>query len=416
MRSLFTAARFWRATRAKPFLFRLRCPASRHACALLRTSAVTRLLKLKRLSRPRLSALRLPARILACAAGAITSMRPTRRNWASNKRFCARRWNAPEWVRPNEIALLSGEPWGYRNRIRLALDANGNPGYRGRRSHDIVPIAECPIAAPLLVRAALAVGEIMRKLAPGARVNEVSLFCDRDETRLLAGFFSSGAARFSLEKVCGGLAAQIPQLASAELSAGGHDGKPGRTVARWGAESLIYNAAGFGYRVDPGAFFQVNRWLVDEFVDRVTEGQTGSLAWDLFAGVGLFARRLAGRFGRVVAVESSPASTSALNENLSGTTASAVKSTTLDFLRRAQKAQRPDLIVLDPPRAGLDAESGKLLAKVAAPLVVYVSCDPATLARDLRALVASGYAIESLTLADLFPQTFHLESIVRLRR
>ncbi|MGB6727159.1 MAG: 23S rRNA (uracil(1939)-C(5))-methyltransferase RlmD [Terracidiphilus sp.] len=317
---------------------------------------------------------------------------------------------------PERIDLLYGEPWGYRNRIRLALDANGYPGYRGRRSHDIVPIAECLIAAPLLVRAALAVGEIMRKLAPGARVNEVSLFCDRDETRLLAGFFSSGAARFSLEKVCGGLAAQIPQLASAELSAGGHDGKPGRTVARWGAESLIYNAAGFGYRVDPGAFFQVNRWLVDEFVDRVTEGQTGSLAWDLFAGVGLFARRLAGRFGRVVAVESSPASTSALIENLSGTTASAVKSTTLDFLRRAQKAQRPDLIVLDPPRAGLDAESGKLLAKVAAPLVVYVSCDPATLARDLRALVASGYAIESLTLADLFPQTFHLESIVRLRR
>jgi 23S rRNA (uracil1939-C5)-methyltransferase len=105
-----------------------------------------------------------------------------------------------------------------------------------------------------------------------------------------------------------------------------------------------------------------------------------------------------------------------LAHNLAGKSASAIKSTTLDFLRRANRAERPDLVVLDPPRTGLDAEPAKLLAKIAAPSVVYVSCDPATLARDLRALVESGYAIESLTLADLFPQTFHLESIVRLRR
>ncbi len=317
---------------------------------------------------------------------------------------------------PERIEVLYGEPWGYRNRIRLALDANGNPGYRGRRSHAVVPIAGCAIAAPLLVRAALAVGALTRKLAPAARPAEGSLFCDRDETALLAGFFATGTARFPLEQVCSALAMQIPQLAGAELIAEDRDGRPGRMVARWGAAALTYQAAGFGYRVDHGAFFQVNRWLVDEFVDRVTAGHSGSLAWDLVAGVGLFARRLAGKFSRVVAVESSPASNSALAHNLSGSNASAVKSTTLDFLRRAPQGQRPDLIVLDPPRTGLDPESAKLLAKIAAPSVVYVSCDPATLARDLRTLVGSGYAIESLTLADLFPQTFHLESIVRLRR
>jgi 23S rRNA (uracil1939-C5)-methyltransferase len=317
---------------------------------------------------------------------------------------------------PERIEALYGEPWRYRNRIRLALDANGNPGYRGRRSHAVVPIAECAIAAPLLVRAALAVGALTRELVPGARPAEVSLFCDRDETALLAGFSSSGAVGFSLEQVCGELAAEIPQLAGAELSVEGHDGKPGRTVARWGAAALIYQAAGFGYRVDHRAFFQVNRWLVDELVDRVTTGNSGALAWDLFAGVGLFARELAEKFNRVVAVESAPASTAALAHNLSSVNAASVKSTTLDFLRRAPRDQRPDLIVLDPPRNGLDPESAKLLAKIAAPSVVYVSCDPATLARDLRALVDGGYAIESLTLADLFPQTFHLETIVRLRR
>ena len=317
---------------------------------------------------------------------------------------------------PDRIEALSGEPWGYRNRIRLAFDAQGNPGYRGRRSHAVVPIAQCPIAAPLLVRAALALGGLMHELKPAARPVEVSLFCDKDETALLAGFSTSGTARFPLEQVSSALAAQIPELAGAEWSAESRGGRPGRIVGHWGAESLTYNAAGFGYRVDHGAFFQVNRWLVDELVDRVTAGHSGSLAWDLFAGVGLFARRLAESFSHVAAIESAPASTSALAHNLAGTSASAVKSTTLDFLRRAPQGQRPGLIVLDPPRTGLDPESAKLLAKIAAPAVVYVSCDPATLARDLRALIGSGYAIESLTLADLFPQTFHLESIVRLRR
>jgi len=317
---------------------------------------------------------------------------------------------------PERIEMLRGEPWGYRNRIRLAFDANGNPGYRSRRSHAVVPIAECPIAAPLLVRAALAAGDLIRELAPGARPAEVSFFCARDETALLAGFFASGTATFPFEHVCSEFAAQMPRLAGAALIAEDSEGRPGRTVARWGAGSLTYAAAGFGYRVDHGAFFQVNRFLVDEFVDRITEGHSGSLAWDLFAGVGLFARRLAENFGRVVAVESSPASTAALVHNLSGTSASAVKLTTLDFLRRVPRGDRPELIVLDPPRTGLDAESAKLLTRIAAPSVVYVSCDPATLARDLRTLVDGGYQIESLTLADLFPQTFHLESIVRLRR
>jgi 23S rRNA (uracil1939-C5)-methyltransferase len=172
--------------------------------------------------------------------------------------------------------------------------------------------------------------------------------------------------------------------------------------------------------VDHGAFFQVNRWLVDSLVERVLAGQQGKLAWDLFAGVGLFARRLTANFARVVAVESAPTATHALAANLKGTTGIPVKSDTLAFLRthatgHDKDASAPDLIVVDPPRIGLGAETCSLLDQIAAPALVYVSCDPATLARDLRALVASGYAIQSITLADLFPQTFHLETVVQLR-
>jgi 23S rRNA (uracil1939-C5)-methyltransferase len=321
---------------------------------------------------------------------------------------------------PAEIAVLAEEPqtqsWAYRNRIRLAFDAAGNPGYRGRRSHALVPINECPIAAPLLMRAALAAAELLRGFASNFRPTEISLFCNAEETELLASVFTSSTNGMRFGEFAKALSEQIPQLKGAELVAGSSKAEQSRTVAQWGAPSLTYRAAGFDFRVDHGAFFQVNRWLVDALVERVTGGHKGDLAWDLFAGVGLFARSLTANFARVIAVESAPSATQALAANLKGTTGSAVRAATLDFLRGSRKSEQPDFIVVDPPRTGLGPEITSLLGGIAAPALAYVSCDPATLARDLRALIGSGYAIQSVTLADLFPQTFHLETVVQLRR
>jgi 23S rRNA (uracil1939-C5)-methyltransferase len=321
---------------------------------------------------------------------------------------------------PEEIAVLAAEPWAYRNRIRLAFDAAGNPGYRGRRSHAVIPVSECPIAAPLLVQAAQAAAQVARLFAPAFLPAEFALFCNADETALLASVFTATASKIRFDEFALALREKIPALQGAELVVEGRTAmrgpaQPPRTIAQWGANSLAYRAAGFDYRVDHGAFFQVNRWLVDALVERATAGYQGRLAWDLFAGVGLFARRLTSSFTRVIAVESAPAATQALAANLKGTTGAAVRSATLDFLRRGNKGERPDLIVVDPPRTGLGSEITTLLASLAAPALVYVSCDPATLARDLRDLIASGYAIQNLTLADLFPQTFHLETVVHLR-
>jgi len=315
---------------------------------------------------------------------------------------------------PDEIAVLAGEPWGYRNRIRLAFDAQGNPGYRGRRSHAIVRIAECPIAAPLLVEAAFEFARVARRIAPSLRLTEIALFCDAAESALLASVVLARPAKARMEELAGALKEKISALTGMEIVVDGREGRP-QAIAQWGEPSLAYQAAGFDYRVDHGAFFQVNRWLVDALVQRVTADRRGALAWDLFAGVGLFARQLAAGFERVIAVESAPAATAALGHNLSGAGGTAVRSATLDFLRRERKPETPDLIVVDPPRTGLGAETTGLIAKIAAPELVYVSCDPATLARDLRALIAAGYAIERLTLADLFPQTFHLEAVAELR-
>jgi 23S rRNA (uracil1939-C5)-methyltransferase len=315
-----------------------------------------------------------------------------------------------------EISILSGEPWRYRNRIRLAFDAAGNLGYRGRRSHAVVPMRECPIAAPLLVEAARAFAEVARGFAPLLRPTEIALFCNPAETALLATVYTASPPKLRFDEVALALHERIPLLTGAGLVIDGDSGQQPRTISQWGAASLDYTAAGFDYRVDHGAFFQVNRWLVDALVERVTAGHSGKLAWDLFAGVGLFARQLAARFDRVVAVESAPTATAALADNLRGTAGAAVKAETLAFLRRSRMGERPGLIVVDPPRTGLGAETCALLAEIAATAVAYVSCDPATLARDLRTLIASGYKVQSITLADLFPQTFHLETVVQLRR
>lgn len=315
-----------------------------------------------------------------------------------------------------EIVVYSGEPWGYRNRIRLAFDAAGNAGYRGRRSHAVISVSECPIAAPLLLRAITAFATTLRESKLGLRPMEISLFCNADESALLAGIFVAGPRNLQLEEVARAFKERVPELQGLEALAGGHKGEQPRTLARWGATSLAYRAAGFDYRVDHGSFFQVNRWLADTLVERVTAGRSGKLAWDLFAGVGLFARQLSARFEQVIAVESAPSAIDALKENLKNTPSEAMKAETLAFLRRNTRSHTPDLIVVDPPRTGLGPETTTHLAKVAAPAIVYVSCDPATLARDLRTLSGSGYAIDSIALVDLFPQTFHLETVVALRR
>src|ERR1019366_8542983 len=127
-----------------------------------------------------------------------------------------------------------------------------------------------------------------------------------------------------------------------------------------------------------GAFFQVNRYLLPELLTLVTANRSGALAWDLYAGVGLFTGALAPNFARVTAVEIAEPSFTALTSS-KFPNRHAVKDTTLDFLRSAVlQRDRPDLVVLDPPRTGAGSEVCALLGRVAAPTIVYVSCSPET--------------------------------------
>jgi 23S rRNA (uracil1939-C5)-methyltransferase len=130
---------------------------------------------------------------------------------------------------------------------------------------------------------------------------------------------------------------------------------------------------------------------------------------------------LARRFRRVIAVEANPVATRDFQANLAlpenaggGRKVESREADAVEFLRRFR--ENPDCVVLDPPRAGLEAEGTSRLVKLKPARIVYVSCDPATLARDLAGLVAGGYRISVVHLFDLFPQTFHIESMVCLER
>jgi 23S rRNA (uracil1939-C5)-methyltransferase len=318
-----------------------------------------------------------------------------------------------------------GPQWGYRNRMRLRieeLDDIPRVGYNRRGTNEFLAIHECPIAAPILWRAAQSLLQVAAQTPSAARwlsnAVEAEFFTTGDEKKLQMTIYvrkdQPGLAAF-----CEHLKQVIPELAGAgtsliKLTGPQRQVQKPRPLESWGATGLSYRAADEDYWISRGGFFQVNRFLIDELVRIVTEDRNGQLAWDLYAGVGLFSRALAKKFRQVVAVETAGID---LINSFKGPGKHAVEATTVDFLRHAViQRERPQLIVMDPPRAGVGADVCSFLARIAALEIVYVSCDPVTLARDLKMLVDAGYKLQEVHLVDLFPQTFHLETVVVLRK
>jgi 23S rRNA (uracil1939-C5)-methyltransferase len=319
---------------------------------------------------------------------------------------------------PAEIGSLTGPPWGYRNRIRLHVMKRAGIalGYRRRGSHDLLPVNHCPIAAPLLEQAVAAVTRIGAGLE--SLCDEVEFFTNSEQDQLLVSLWpgprqNRQPARLrehALEAFAEQLHAQLPVLTGVGLFAEGE-------MMHWGERSLAYTVSGHPYQASLGGFFQVNRFLLPELLRLAVEKRSGRLAWDLYSGAGLFARAL--DFENVTAVESAGFSADDLKHNLAGKAHRVVRSSTLDFLRsqtRGPAGAKPELILLDPPRAGLGKEICTHLASIAAPAIVYISCDPATLARDLQSLLQFEYSVQTIHLVDLFPQTFHMETVTFIKR
>jgi 23S rRNA (uracil1939-C5)-methyltransferase len=268
-----------------------------------------------------------------------------------------------------EIGAISGEPWQYRNRVQLHIDG-GKAGYFAQGSRDLCAIDHCPIASPRLNEAIIGLNGLELRSVSTA----IELFTNETDVQV-------------------NVVDRVPRQALSALATLGV------------TTPIAYN----GFRVSRNSFFQVNRFLIDRLVECAAGEARGNWAVDLYAGVGLFAVKLAERFGKVTAVESSGSSLRDLAHNFAQP---AVNANVEDYLKALDET--PDFILADPPRAGLGKVVVKELARIHTPRLTIVSCDPATLARDLQGLLAENYRIEKITLVDLFPQTFHLETVVEL--
>lgn len=331
-----------------------------------------------------------------------------------------------------DVEVSSASPWEYRNRIRLRMQGN-QVGYSRRASNEFLAIDECPIASPLLIHIALAMRDMVRvgkaSLPEGA--TSVELFTDAEEQAVQMSMHVDASvadvsrdAPAQLRTLSDVISSAFPQLVGAGLSAAAPDTSQSKRVqatqrveiARWGKPQLRYTVAGRAYDVTRNAFFQVNRFLTDEMVRLVVGHRSGRVVYDLFAGAGLFSVALAERFDTVIAVEIGEPAVSDLKAHLAsiGTEHRVVHATTQRFLEGA--SQQPDLVVMDPPRAGVALPALRLLAALNPAEIVYVSCDAGTFARDAKALIEAGYIMVALHLLDLFPQTFHTETIAVFHR
>jgi len=318
----------------------------------------------------------------------------------------------------------AAEPYGYRNRAQWAVRA-GMPralGYFLPESSVILPIDECPVLSPLLAQTFLKLQDMTRLGTLPAGVEEIEAFADsRDEKIALNVAFDKFPK--PAQELTSTFRSALPQIESLLLL----DQKKNRFELS-GPGYLTQEAGGYQYRVSHLSFFQVNRFLIEDLLKTVVANAQGELALDLYAGVGFFTLPLAKAFSSVVSVDANLAATRDLHANAetAGVAIVSHNEHAEEFLKKTK--DHPEFVVLDPPRAGLGAQAAKGLAELGAKEIVYLSCDPSTLARDLAVLTNSArkpkeipaptnrYEITEMHLFDLFPQTFHIETLVRLRK
>ena len=285
------------------------------------------------------------------------------------------------------------EPWRYRNNVQFQLDKSGHLCFRAFESHDLVPIRECHIIHPLL-------DKMFRALEfEGADFVEVVL---RAGTR-------TGEKMLILE----GRDDAPPEISVDEPVSIAYRTPRGEIVPLVGKDALHEELRGRRFRVSPQSFFQVNTPMAETLIDLIERDlapRSSDILLDAFGGVGTFGLLIASRVARVIEIEDAPSAVADAQAN-------AVELANVEFQRGKVEEILPklksnvDLVVADPPRAGIASAALAALIARQPRALAYVSCDPATLARDARRLIDRGYRLVETQPVDLFPQTFHIETV-----
>ncbi|MCM3660132.1 TRAM domain-containing protein [Georgenia satyanarayanai] len=299
------------------------------------------------------------------------------------------------------------EGLGTRTRIDLVLDAASRPGMYRHRTHDVVPLEHMPLAVPAIADAELFARGRWDGVRPGTRLDVVAP-SDGPVVVLADGRL------VDLADPAGSLAAtRGPRRRRGRRDAG--------APARVAVHERVATAVGdLSYRVDATGFWQVHRDAPAALVDAVlaaVRAEPGQRVVDLYSGAGLFTVPLAravGESGRVDAVEVNARAVTDARRNLHDSPQATLHVAGVTAAVVEGLGSGVDAVVLDPPRSRAGAEVVTALTELRPRRIVYVACDPAALARDLRTAVDHGYEVTALTGYDLFPHTHHVECVAVL--
>ncbi len=297
--------------------------------------------------------------------------------------------------------LPSPEPWGYRSRAAFHVAPDGRLGFVAEDLSHVEPVEWCYILDPR----AMALLEATDLDTTGIKQMEVRVSSDGQGMLVLQ----------TEDDLAPSLEADTPVSVNLLLS----DNEPVNLI---GDTHSYYTVRGRTFRVTAGGFFQVNIGAAELLVDLVLERlnlQGHETVLDLYAGVGLFSAFIAERASLVAVIESYPPAVTDADENLADFDnvdlfEGGVAPVLSDLLADGEGPY--DAAVVDPPRAGLEQEVIDSLAALEVPNLVYVSCDPGTLARDVKRLAKRGYTLQHIQPVDMFPQTYHIEAVAHFLR
>lgn len=298
---------------------------------------------------------------------------------------------------PVETIIASQSPWNTRNHLKFSLTPDGRLGFNAPGSNRVVPIDECHLPEPNL---ASLWPRLDLETIQGLKRITLRTGIEGERMLILHGDDDPDV------NVTTDLPASVVWLSPR-----------GMTVLA-GEGFLTIDVLDRAFKVSANSFFQVHTALAGEVVQHVLEAlrfQPGETILDLYAGVGLFSAFLAQKGVRVVAVEESPVACADFENNLAEFDHVELYEAPVEVALPAIHTH-PSAVIVDPPRVGLSLDAIKQLINLSSPLLVYVSCDPATLARDGQRLVKAGYQLERCTPIDMFPQTYHIETLSIWRR
>jgi 23S rRNA (uracil1939-C5)-methyltransferase len=293
---------------------------------------------------------------------------------------------------PVKPMVASPNPWNYRNHVQFSLDQEGKLGFQKANSNRVIPITECHMPEATI-------NDFWSQLEfePETNIERVSLRAGMDDDLLMV------------------LESESPEPPELEIEAGisiAHVYEE-NTVVIAGNDHIVIHVLDRDFKVSAASFFQVNTVMAEKMVSHLITNlpiTNSTLLLDVYCGVGLFSAFFAPKCGRVIGIELSESSCEDFGVNLDEFDNVELYEGLAEEIIPHLEVQ-PNIVLVDPPRAGLDKQVIDGILNLNPQMIAYVSCDPSTLARDAARFINGGYKLKEVTPFDLFPQTYHIESI-----